>query len=539
MIILASLKNKQESTKIQVLKDSCMLDELNRLTPSIKSLTNKIKIVLENGSDVCMLCEKDKINESRIKYRMLCDACSRRSAAEKTENTNMSRYGVKNVFQSLKTKNKIKQTNLDRFGVENPLQSDKIKDKIKQTNLDRLGVEHPLQSKEIYDKLKKTNLDRLGVEHSHQNSEVRDKARSTIIERYGEFHVVHRNKKTFQSRHAENSEILYWSQNIEKLYTKYVDEKLTIIELSEKTGVNRNTIQGWFASNGYERFNRKTSYEEKKFADLIQTSFGTEIIRNTRSVIPPYEIDMWFPDKNLGIEYHGIYWHRNDPHKTINKCKLASKTGIQLLQFFSNEVEEKTDIVMSIIASKIGKSNRHFARNTKFGLVDSKTYRNFCDKNHLQGYAAALVKCGLYDENNELLAVMSFGKSRYDKRNQWEMVRFCCKLNTSVVGGPSKLLKNFIKVYDPQSIVTYADARISAGNMYRRLGFRYSHHSAPNYKYTNDYNTLHSRIKFQKHKLKNVLDTFDSNLSGKENMTRNGYSMVYDAGNYIFEWSKT
>ena len=45
---------------------------------------------------------------------------------------------------------------------------------------------------------------------------------------------------------------------------------------------------------------------------------------------------------------------------------------------------------------------------------------------------------------------------------------------------------------------------------------------------------LHSRIKFQKHKLKNILANFDENMSEKENMFMNGYRLIYDCGNLVY-----
>ena len=47
-------------------------------------------------------------------------------------------------------------------------------------------------------------------------------------------------------------------------------------------------------------------------------------------------------------------------------------------------------------------------------------------------------------------------------------------------------------------------------------------------------NILHSRIKFQKHKLKNILSIFDNNLSESENMYNNNYRKIYDSGNKVF-----
>jgi len=50
-------------------------------------------------------------------------------------------------------------------------------------------------------------------------------------------------------------------------------------------------------------------------------------------------------------------------------------------------------------------------------------------------------------------------------------LRFCNKLNYSVVGGASKLFKHFIKNNKPKNIISYSDNRYFDGSLYEKLGF--------------------------------------------------------------------
>jgi hypothetical protein len=45
-------------------------------------------------------------------------------------------------------------------------------------------------------------------------------------------------------------------------------------------------------------------------------------------------------------------------------------------------------------------------------------------------------------------------------------------------------------------------------------------------------------VKFQKHKLKNILETFDPLKTEYENMLENGWDRIWDCGNAKFEWKK-
>ena len=105
--------------------------------------------------------------------------------------------------------------------------------------------------------------------------------------------------------------------------------------------------------------------------------------------------------------------------------------------------------------------------------------------NHLQGKCGGSVRLGLY-YNGELVSMMLFGKSRHfvgNGKHEWELLRFCSKLNTVVIGGASKLLNYFTKNYDWKNIVSYADKRWSTGKIYETLNFKKYNESKPNYYY--------------------------------------------------------
>ena len=57
--------------------------------------------------------------------------------------------------------------------------------------------------------------------------------------------------------------------------------------------------------------------------------------------------------------------------------------------------------------------------------------------------------------------LMTFGKYRFDRKHEWELVRFCSKLNTKVIGGAGRLLRRFEEDYKPVSPVSYADRQWS------------------------------------------------------------------------------
>jgi hypothetical protein len=155
-------------------------------------------------------------------------------------------------------------------------------------------------------------------------------------------------------------------------------------------------------------------------------------------------------------------------------------------------------------------------------------------ENHIQGTCASKINLGLFYEK-ELVSLMTFGKPRFNKKYEYELIRFCNKKNLSVIGGASKLLHSFIEEYHPNSIISYANRRWSQGNLYEKLGFSLDLETPPNYFYFHpDDFLLKSRVQFQKHKLQSILQEYNPDLSETKNMYINGYRKIYDCGNKVY-----
>ena len=121
---------------------------------------------------------------------------------------------------------------------------------------------------------------------------------------------------------------------------------------------------------------------------------------------------------------------------------------------------------------------------------------------------------------------MTFGKPYLSKSNkyEWELYRFCNKLNTSVVGGFDKLFKYFIRNYNPKNILTYSDFAKGDGHTYEKMGFKKLELTTPNYVWwNNDEQLLLSRYQTQM-KDENII------------MRDNNYVKIFDCGNNKYIW---
>ena len=260
---------------------------------------------------------------------------------------------------------------------------------------------------------------------------------------------------------------------------------------------------------------------------------------NNREILNGKELDIYIPSHNIAIEYNGLYWHseeylNNNYH--LNKTQECEKQSIKLIHIFEDEWLYKQEIVKSRLQNILGLTpNKIYGRKTEIREVSSKITKEFLIDNHIQGNVNSKINLGLY-YNDELVSLMTFGNLRKSmgstqKDDSYELLRFCNKLNTTVIGGADKLLKHFIRLYTPKEIISYADRRWSQGDLYEKLGFKHIHDSKPNYWYILGTNREY-RFKYRKDVL--VKEGYDPSKTEHQIMVNRGIYRIYDCGNKKF-----
>jgi hypothetical protein len=245
-------------------------------------------------------------------------------------------------------------------------------------------------------------------------------------------------------------------------------------------------------------------------------------------------LQIYIPKNKIAINVvlfkHACTAQTDDVRINERLTSLCEKCNIRLLTIFEHELLDivKRKIWLSIIKNSLGLSSSIYARKCKIVIPTKEQCKEFLHQNHLQDYYPYSHAYAL-TFNNEIVSLMTFGKARFNEG--YELLRFCSKRKVHVVGGASRLFKQFNTT---EQIVSYANRRFSSGNLYDKLGLVKQQYSCPNYWYFNTDKILHNRIKFQKHKLSKLLPIYKEELTESKNMYLNNYKKLYDCGNITY-----
>lgn len=533
------------------------------------TISEKI-FILRFGKKNCKLCGKNtKFLSYERGYRKYCSKkCSNSDPLiceikeESYRKTCQERWGVNNASKSDIIKDKIKNskknldyeeiyekfksTNIIKWGVENPSNLDYIKEKRKMTTIKNWGVENPFQSEIIKDKIKKTNINNIGVDSPLKSEEIKEKIRITNLEKWGVDNFT--KSKVYKEIMFDKyrSKEIKTNLNTDEKYHSYLG--LGVHRLWCDGGENHiydtNSHLYHSRKNLYKKqcticfpVDSQSSFKEKELLYFIKSIYQGEIIECYKDGL---EIDIYIPELKLGFEFNGIYWHSElfkGKSYHLDKTNHFNQMGIRIIHIWEDDWDMRREILKSQIKNWLSLTdNKIWARKCEIREIYSiDEYRSFLNKNHIQGYTSASIKIGLYYEN-ELVSLMTFdhfeGRKKM-KSSEWNLSRFCNKINVNVIGGASRLLSYFVNKFKPKRIISFSDNSWSKGELYNKLGFSLVSVSRPNYSYIID----KKRSNKQKWKKSNLVKMgFDVNLSESKIMEDNfGAYKIFDCGQSKFE----
>ena len=461
-----------------------------------KNLSQKIMIRRNNDKygvdNVCQLnLVKDKIKQSNLEHYGVEHSWQREDVKQKSKQTKLERYGNENY----RNDEKIKQTCLERYGADNPFSSKIIRNKIYNDNIKKYGSISPFGDKTIIDKSKQTKLERYGCEN-YVNIK---KANETKLKKYGLL------------------------QNVEKIHNTCMNKYNVEWPCQLPQCINKSNSISKVNQNFANLLEKNNIFFEQEFV-LEDKKFDFKIENILIEINPTYT-----HNSTIGCGFNGHYNKALDKNYHINKSKLAQENGYFCIHVFDWDDWDK---IINLLLPK----QKVYARNCKIKEVSKKECDEFLNLYHLQNTCKSQkIRYGLY-YNDKLIQLMSFGRPRYNKNYEWELLRLCSHKNYNIVGGSEKLFKHFVRENNPQSIISYCDNAKFSGEVYKRLKFIYKNNTNININWSKGKQKITNNLLMQRGYDQLFGTSYGKGTSNRDLMIQNGWREVYDCGQSIFEY---
>ena len=346
---------------------------------------------------------------------------------------------------------------------------------IKKSKLEHFG--DPNYNNHV--KRTQTNLEKYGVENQFQRKELFPQIVQVKMNRYGTYNNIAKNHTT-RIAHSGSLDASYAKQNetykqtcLKRYHTdnaaKLANVRQQIANSLKETFLERYGVENYWAMPDAKLSNgSKDSKANIHFCELL-----------TKAALP-FEREFSLGGKRFDFKVHNTLIEINPTathnstwgifekdgldknyHKT--KTSIAKNENFNCIHIFDWDDPEK-------ILTMLNTKEVLFGRNCAIKEVSANEAALFLTKYHIQGYARDKIRIGLYYDE-QLVSLMTFGKPRYNKNYQYELIRYC-NSTFNIIGGAEKLFKFFVEQYQPESIVSYCDLSKFSGEVYEKLGFK-------------------------------------------------------------------
>lgn len=446
----------------------------------------------------------------------------------------LKKYGTEHPFQAESVKNKIKKS-LDNSENDFRIGSKRFKSYIEE----KYGVDNVSQLQFVKEKKVESYRNKYGVDNPMQSDKIQKLRRESMIEQYGTD-----NKKYVDVLNRNDFMNLYDFLSV---------NKMNVEELCEYFQVKRDKMLREIKEQDVallvEDYGEITSLKEHKFKNFLKNKFqNVNVIINDRTVLEGKELDFYFPSERLAVEISPTSTHNskvgynNGPGlpSSYHKDKFLScaNKGIELITIFDWHDWDK---VLEMISNKLNSSKRIFARKTEYveeDRISNETFNMLSDW-HILSLPSNFKRKNPVSKliyNDEIVGLALWVTSN----NETELKRMVFKPGINVVGGASKLIKNFMRNNNVSEVVTFSDCDLGQGNVYSSIGFELEEESKPQLNYYNSYYNYHIRnLSLVKQGADRLLSNFpnyepvgmgEGLPSNQEIVESYGFLPVYDCG---------
>ena len=141
------------------------------------------------------------------------------------------------------------------------------------------------------------------------------------------------------------------------------------------------------------RYMITSSSYEQEIANYISTFYDGELIRNDRSVLNGKELDLYYPEKKIAVEFNVDYWH-DENHKPkdyhYNKFKICRESNILLISIFEIEWNSRKEEIKKYILDLFSDRENKLSFNEDHTLMNNNyplsSYKPSDSDNYIEHY---------------------------------------------------------------------------------------------------------------------------------------------------------
>lgn len=443
---------------------------------------------------------------------------------DKASSSIRDKFGVDWALCSSEVRKKSTQTMIEKYGAATTLQSEELKEKVRHTLQEKYGIDNPTKSKEIRMKMYSTNLTKYGCENPMQNSDVYLSAIKTRIENYGEFwpkEIDDHAKSTFLSRYGVDN----------------FDKSSELMEKARQTCLQKYGVPYGCLTDSAQKHVNKISKRNIDFHDRLK-SVGVD--SEYEFYLSGKFYDLFIPSQNTLVEIDPTYTHNiignhwNEDGLNagyhLSKTEIARNNGYRCIHIFDwDDIDKIVNMLRPI-------ENVIYARKCTLFKLNLNVAIEFLKQYHLQGSCRGQLLClGLVYEG-DLIQVMTFGKSRYDKKHDIELLRLCTKPGYRVVGGASRLFNFATEKLEIYNIISYCDKSKFTGDVYSKIGMSHLRTTAPQEVWSREGDKITANLLRQRGYDQLFHTNYGKGTSNEQLMIENGWLPIFDCGQEVYEF---
>lgn len=418
---------------------------------------------------------------------------------EKKRATTLKNFGVDSPMKSDEIQHRVASTNMRKYVMKTVLESPEVREKARAATREKYGTDYTMQSSAGIARIMKTNNEKYGTDWATQSDGIKEKTKDTNMKKYGsgtyltsdagiaDISAIMNDRygvdNPFKSDDVQADIRRYWQDNFGVDNPSQLDEvkEKRAETIAERAASDPNFMQHHRISNLNAGIANRlmddipgavVEYEpvlgNGMNADMKISLDGRSVIIDINPTVS-HNMDVPFICRIMGCK-QPCQRHENPITKSYHLSRARTATenlDMPYIQFYE---WDSYDVILKLVSSHISKiHHRISAHDTDIVIMKSKKQqrmvRDFINRNHVQGsvggqkhyYALFANDCTDYDNPENILAVATFGKPRFNKAYESEFLRYAVKHDWLVRGGSKKLFDAFVEDEQPRNMISYVD----------------------------------------------------------------------------------